>query len=63
MFAIYVLVTRLSLGGPRDPDTSLHISRRRLRMPGVCETNQLDRKTFGDCLAVTACTYSLSGKM
>jgi hypothetical protein len=42
---------------------SLHISRRRLHMRGVCETNQLDRKTFGHCRAGTVCTYSLSGEI
>jgi hypothetical protein len=28
----------------------------------VCETNQLDRKTFGHCRAGTVCTYSLLRK-
>lgn len=39
----------------------LHISRRRLRIARICETNQLDWKAFGHCCTVIGCTYSLSG--
>jgi hypothetical protein len=46
----------------RERVISLHISRRRLRTPRVCETNQLDRKTFGHRRAGSVCTYSLSVK-
>jgi hypothetical protein len=41
----------------------LHISRRRLRMPRVRETNRLDRETFGHRRVGTVSTDSLSGKI
>jgi hypothetical protein len=42
---------------------SLHNSRKWSRMARVCETNQLDRKSFGHCRAGTVCTCSLSVKI
>jgi len=43
--------------------SSLHVSRKRLRIPRICETNQLARKAFGRWRTGSDCTYSLSGKM
>lgn len=43
--------------------TCLHVPRRRLRIPRICETSQLDRTAFGHCRTGTVCTYLLSGKM
>jgi len=44
-------------------EASLRVSRKRLGIPSICESNQLDTRTFGRCRIGTACTYSLSGKM
>ena len=45
---------------PRHPDcTNLHVSRRRSRIPRICETNQLARKAFGRCRTGAVFTCSL----
>ncbi len=44
-------------------DASLHVSRRRLCLLRIFETNQTAMKAFGHCRAGTVYPYSLSGKM